>query len=130
MALELVKQEGKEMELSIELVLSAFESSLGNRQALYLSCPITTGKRALQFWAKYPEQATIEPVFSQEFFQEVAKPNREAAFAASERLEKLQNRPVINPAKLKVIPGWKRDHYHQMWKYIIQKHTSELAFVD
>lgn len=97
------------------------------RQALYVSTPITTGPRYLQWLrqkgrSQNDGQATLR--------REVIEPNlahgRELVCRVRGRFKDVV---VIDPTAVR-LPGWGQEEYRELWGHVIERYTRLVIFGD
>ena len=96
-----------------------------DKQAIYISTPISTGPRYLQWLQRRKGHPTAEDTTME---QEVLQPNiahgRELARQIRDRLS---GTVVIDPSAAD-LPGWEQGEYHELWSHVIQRYASAVVF--
>lgn len=100
-----------------DIILNAWSCTLGGRDTIYLSGPITTGLRMM-------EGDTSDAVH----FKHVFEVNCQEIIAVANGLRKERAQTVIEPASLNV-PGWHQADYHRLWRELIRRHVCEMVFM-
>jgi hypothetical protein len=108
-------------------LLMALDCVLPSRSARYISGPITSGRRFLD-WA---QRLTAEEVdLRREEFEKLVKvPNEDAIITVADRVRESGGRPVIQPASLRV-PEWSQPTYHAFWSSVLDRYVCELLLLD
>ena len=102
------------------LIFQAWRCILGDdRHALYVSGPITTG---LRFIAARDVGAGADS-------GEILRANIAEILESADRLRRETRRAVIEPASL-TVPSWSQDDYLTLWTGLIERHISEVRFLD
>jgi hypothetical protein len=106
-----------------------------DKEASYISVPITTGKRFLE-WRRGVGSALTpsDEHYKREHALNVIQPNqadvRPILESIRERLRrKKQDGVIIDPTTLNV-SVWSQDHYHTFWTTVISRYVSTVVFVD
>jgi hypothetical protein len=107
-------------------VHTAFESILGDKEAVYLAVPITSGKRlwnlALSLGCK--DIRNVREQWPERFHVEVELPNVAASRAFALKVRESRT-VVINPA-IFLVKGWQQTDYMQLWKAVIQQYVNTI----
>jgi hypothetical protein len=114
------------VEAAAELLASVIE----DKSATYVSVPITSGRRFLE-WYK-TRGAQLEPnsrEWRDELLQSVIRPNSEAVASRVAELRKLAGTVLINPAAFNR-PDWTQDDYRYFWGYVIERFVNKVVFFD
>jgi hypothetical protein len=111
--------------LTSEHLLAAYSSALAPRSALYISTPITSGERFLTWAAKYLGSAVSVDeairLHREEHTREVVEPNVLHAAKVAEHARARSQFPVINPARVPHINGWRQADWIAFWEKVIQE---------
>jgi hypothetical protein len=114
---------------AVALVIEAYASVVGDRSAVYVSSPLTTGERSRRWHDRDPKaRAAVAEADSESFKTDVLVPNRRdaAKFVASLRAN--ENRVVIDPGALGDIAGWTQSDYRFLWARVIERYCSRVVF--
>lgn len=105
-------------------------SVFGSRKAAYLSGPITTGPRFIEWWDQAGHK--LEPT-SKEYrialFEKVIGPNEDELKLTAELLRARGSVPVVEPASL-FIREWSQQDYLELWQQFIADHASNILLMD
>ncbi len=102
------------------LIFQAWRCILGSdRHAIYVSGPITTG---LRFIAAREVGAGSDG-------GEILRANIADIFESADRLRRETGRAIIEPGSL-TVPSWSQDDYLALWTELIERHISEVRFLD
>ncbi|WP_244487897.1 hypothetical protein [Aminobacter sp. DSM 101952] len=114
--------ENRTVELATQqgLLLSAWESVMEKSSAIYLSGPITTGPRFVQWHALEGHllDSTGEE-YRKELGHHVIAPNSADIQKEAGRLRRQYRVPVLEPATLNV-SGWRQNDYLSLWNKVIE----------
>jgi len=111
--------------------LLGLETVLKTGFGIYVSGPITTGRRFLNFLQRYSaDSGTAE--YAAMFEQEVVRPNvlaqRELVALVANRLAPRE--VVIDPTVLPIFPDWGQSDYHSLWATVIERWVKRVVFAD
>ena len=108
------------------LLLQAWSCVLGEASAVYLSGPITTGPRFVD-WVRNtrPPRDSHYPKLLQTF---VVEPNTRELQAAAAELRSTLAEPILEPASLHVA-HWKQPNYIDLWSVAIEKFIKRLVMM-
>lgn len=115
----------------IEALLNGLGCVIGDRSAVYVSTPITSGRR----FAHWSSTRDIEfdlshPETYLEFKREVLDPNSEHARVIIKDLRIRFNEALIDPTALRDIEGWVQDDYRVLWGKVIEQYADTAVFLD
>lgn len=119
---------------SIEDKLAEWEAERevqpGQRNAVYVSAPITTGK-AFIAWRRGAGRELREgtPEFVRAHRAEVVLPNTQRAARLLELLRWRHVGLLIDPTAFDV-PGWNQYDYHRFWLRVIERHVRRVIYLD
>jgi hypothetical protein len=111
-------------------VYTAFESILGDKEAIYLAVPVTSGKRLWNLARSLgcKDIRNVREQWPERFHVEVELPNVAASKALAFKVR--QSQPlVINPAAL-LVKGWQPTDYMQLWKAVIRQYVKTIYLSD
>jgi hypothetical protein len=118
---------GAEIEALVELLRGVFPE----RVALYVSAPITSGQRFVDWYSRNRNLAGLgDEQFRREHGKEVVAPNRIAASALIKRVRGIDSGPVIDPTAVRDIEGWTQGDYRTAWARIIEEFARAVVFTD
>jgi len=98
-------------------IVEVYESMLGNRKAVYVSTPMTTGKNYFLYGSKQYDNSNCV--------------QRSRTFSFFQRL--YGNKYVINPTYLTPMQDnecWDHDDWMFMWRKVIKKFVYKIIFID
>jgi hypothetical protein len=118
-------------EREIDALLNVLGSVIVGRSAVYVSTPITSGRR----FARWSSNRDIEfdlshPETYLEFKREVLEPNSEHARGIIKNLRNLFAKALIDPTALRDIEGWVQDDYRVLWARVIEQYAESVVFLD
>lgn len=117
----------------ISILLEAYRALIPNRSAIYVSAPITSGRRLADWYKRsngdLPKRS--HPSYWAQHAKQVVEPNLEQAakVVASLRL-KYPERIVIDPTAVSDFPNWTQDDYRYFWGEVIKRYADTVIFVD
>lgn len=118
-------------EREVAALLNILGSVIVGRAAVYVSAPITSGRRlALWVGSRNVEFDPSHPENQAEFQREVLEPNCAHAQDVVSSLRKKFPNVVIDPTALKDIDGWTQDDYRHLWAKVIEQYATTVVFVD
>lgn len=108
------------------LLLQAWGSVLEARSAVYLSGPITTGPRFID-WAR--KSRTLGGAdYAKELRTFVIEPNSRDIRETAESLRAKASEPVLEPATL-YVSGWSQKEYLDLWAEVIEGYVKRLVMM-
>lgn len=117
-------------EPTAEAMLAALRTVLVDREAVYVSSPITTGPRYLR-WLQRTGGSSVDRE-SIQFKEHVVAPNLATASRVirQARDSYFPGRPVIDPTALGDRPDWEQHRYHSFWLSVIREFVGTVLFID
>ena len=117
----------------IEKILEVMRGVVPARGAIYVSAPITSGRRLTDWYVRsngsLPHRS--HPDYSAQHIREVIEPNRaHAAAIVRDVRERFPNRIIIDPTAVADLDGWTQDDYRFFWGEVIRRFTTSVVFVD
>jgi hypothetical protein len=107
-----------------------WRSAFGSSRVAYLSGPITTGWRFLDWWrvnGSQLQEGSAEYVTS--LREHVIEPNETQLKVVAELLRAKLPEPVIEPASL-FVSHWSQNEYLELWEQFITDHASRILLMD
>lgn len=100
-------------------------------EAVYVSAPITTGHRFVE-WRRGAGADLVKGTerYREEHRRHVVAANLAAARPVVHRARSLLDRVVIDPTALEDVPGWEQHDYHAMWAAVVEQYAGTVVFVD
>jgi hypothetical protein len=107
-----------------------WRSAFGSTRVAYLSGPITTGRRFIDWWrggghALAPDSEDYRSALR----AQVIQPNEAAIKLAAELLRARHPEPVVEPATL-FVSHWSQQDYLTLWEQFITDHASRILLMD
>jgi hypothetical protein len=134
---EMTMQESRPISERPEFVwmLDMLSTSVGEKQATYVSVPITTGPRMVAWYRDLATRGLPLPDPRRhdghsERRQAVIEPNLEAARIFIADVRDRLGGPVIDPSVLHDIPGWRQEDYIALWEAVIDRFASRVVLAD
>jgi len=116
------------------LLLQTYESVLPARSAIYCSAPITSGQLYIEWLSRSAgSRHVIDDLSPSEralHRAQVIEPNRAHAREVADKLRQRARRPVIDPAVVGPISGWRQADWISFWEEVIARFVSEVVFVE
>jgi hypothetical protein len=107
-------------------LLEVYRSLIDDREAWYVSTPLTTGKLFREISSQHPtSQSELEALLA----ELVIEPNRRQAEQFVRKLRS-KTRYVINPAAVHDIEGWTQGDYRYFWGLVIEQFSECVVFRD
>ena len=115
----------------ISLLLNAMKCIACKEITTYLSVPITSGKRLLDYWIEKKEQTKFQTglINSDEHKNKVVLPNLIHAEEVAKKVRS-SNQLLIDPSQFDDVDGWGQDDYRVFWARVIENFVSKVIFVD
>ncbi len=115
----------------IEALLDVMCSVLQETNAVYLSVPLTSGRRMID-WKKSATQlpSPSSPEYSSELKRLVIDPNREHVRELVKQLRRDHNEPIINPSAVGDLIGWNQSDYRFFWGRVIERFAAKVLLVE
>jgi hypothetical protein len=116
---------GAEIDALIELLRGVFQT----RSALYVSVPITSGRRFLEWYSSFQERSGQTENYQAGHLNHVIAPNRSAAAALVKRAREISS-VVIDPTAVDHIEGWTQGDFRTAWARVIEEFARTVMFAD
>ena len=117
---------GAEVDALIEMLRGVFP----RRSALYVSAPITSGRRFVEWYARRGNVGGSAEQYKRDHLENVVVPNRSAAVALVSRARAATSEFVIDPTAVGHIEGWTQGDYRTAWAHVIVEFASVVVFAD
>jgi hypothetical protein len=118
-------------ESELEAAMGVLRTVAGAREAVYVSAPITSGKRLSAWLARRDGGAKASgDGGEEEFRREVVRENLEHAKQIVAALRRECAGVLIDPTSLEDLPGWTQDDYRDFWGRVIERMAREVVFLD
>ena len=116
-------------------MLDMLAASMGDQKAAYVSVPITTGPRLVQWYRDLslrgvPLPDPRRPEGNEDRQQAVIEPNLQAARAFVAVVRERIADPVIDPSVLRDVPGWRQEDYVALWEAVIERFVSRVVLAE
>jgi hypothetical protein len=117
----------REAQAALEFLISV----IGKEKAVYMSAPITSGKRLIEFHKKNGSHLKPKYIYStKDISIQVAKYNRLHAEDIAKKVRRKINGMVIDPTLVADLNGWTQDDYRFLWGKVIEKYASTVVCID
>jgi len=118
-------------EQEIRALLEILASVIEGRTAVYLSAPITSGKRFSEWHTqRNGDFNPSHPEHRAEHQREVIDPNRAHAQSIARPLRSQWAKVLIDPTAVADFPEWTQGDYRCLWAHVIQQYVDTIIFVD
>jgi hypothetical protein len=117
---------GAEIEAFVEFLRGIFSS----RTAVYVSAPITSGRRFVEWSSTRNKRRTSGQDYESDHLAQVVAPNRSAATALVKRLRDLHGSLVIDPTSVNHIEGWTQGDFRTAWARVIEQFAKTVVFAN
>jgi hypothetical protein len=114
------------IDLETEALLDMLGSVIDGRTATYVSVPITTGLRFVEWVQSCPNALPAGSLGDEDYRRNVVEPNRVAAGELIRLLRRSLPGAVIDPTALGDIPGWSQADYHALWARVIERYARRI----
>ena len=115
----------------VGVLLDLFSTVVTGRTAVYVSAPVTSGKRYAAWRSRLiPELSDRDPTYRRLHRESVVIPNREDVRSLVEELRRGRTDVVIDPTSFGEVPGWTQDDYRYFWGRTIERFAQTVIFVD
>jgi len=114
----------------LDAIRKVWRSAFGSRKVAYLSGPITTGQRFIDWWIQCGHSLVQDPqAYDDGLRQQVIVPNENQLKVTAELLRASGVEPVIEPASL-FVSDWSQQDYLVLWEQFIADHASRILLMD
>jgi hypothetical protein len=116
---------------AMEIMLAILQCTMEGRDAVYISAPITTGRRFVAW--RTGLGATLSPSGEEYHLQHrthVILPNLKHVRPVVRRIRQHFGGVVIDPTALKDIPGWVQEDYHSFWTEVVERCARAVVFTE
>ncbi len=117
-----------EREGEIGAMLNVLSTAVEGRAAVYMSAPITSGRR-YSAWRVSLGGGAPEPG-QEELRREVIEHNRAHAARVAQWLRSSCGATLVDPTRLEDLPGWTQDDYRTFWALVVERFACRVFFLD
>lgn len=111
-------------------LLHQYIARVGSRQAVYLSTPITTGLRYLEWLRNHRDSSASDETYARQLKAEVIAENIRQVRPLRARMQVAYPEAyVIDPTEVDNV-GWSQFDYHRFWVEVVRKLPRRVAFAD
>jgi hypothetical protein len=115
----------------LEIALVALMSAVPEHSAIYVSAPITSGRRLAEWRSTLPAEFNHNhPDYWTQHTKEVVVPNTASAKPFVAALRARGGAVVIDPTALPHIPSWTQADYRALWGEVIRRFVGTIMFLD
>ena len=116
-------------ESEIGVLVAFLESIIPEHNAVYMSAPITSGKRYIHWIEQHPGNRDFSGCNQNlEFTRNVVEKNREHSRAVVKKLRSsFPGNVLIDPTVVPDLPDWSQDDYRFAWGQIIESYAKILV---
>ena len=116
--------------LTRKVLLGVLGCAIEPRSAVYVSTPITTGRRFVEWRAGAGAGLDPDdPAYAYEHLLHVIQPNRAHIAPVVESLRQRFPR-VIDPTAFEDVAGWEQHDYHGLWAGVIERFANQVVFAE
>lgn len=124
------KIQSQTLPLEQDALLQVFNCVVGGRNAVYVSGPITTGRRFIDWYLlKGHALENHSNVYQSVKYEDVLSKNESDIIGVAHALRKTSTIPVIEPASLH-ITSWDQQDYHRFWTETLRRFVSRVVLID
>ena len=116
-------------ERDVQIIVEFLVSVIDKQETVYMSAPITSGKRLIEFYKNGNHFGQKSNGFSEVTIQ-VVESNRSHAKVIAEKIRTKIDSIVINPTLVPDIEGWTQDDYRYLWAKIIERYVKTVICID
>lgn len=114
----------------IRVALTMIRCTLPADKAIYVSTPITNGKRLLPWRASLPECVKQDKqAYEALLLDNIIKPNTHDGHLFAQQVRVQTGRPVIDPTPF-MADDWTQADYIEFWSCVIEDYAAEVWFND
>ncbi len=113
----------------IEVMLNVLSTAVEGRAAVYMSAPITSGRR-YSAWRMRLGGRAPQPGHEEELKREVVEHNRAHAERVAQWLRASCGATLVDPTRLEDLPGWTQDDYRTFWALVVERFACRAFFLD
>lgn len=111
-------------------IRQVWRSAFGSRRVSYLSGPITTGLRFIEWWAETGHNLPpTSDAYRDSLREQVILHNEARVKLTAELLRAKGVEPVIEPASL-FVSSWSQQDYLELWEQFIVDHADRILLMD
>ena len=115
----------------VAILIESFACVTDARNLWYVSSPLTSGERSLQWRRAVPNQLDdLSALVSENFRRDVVDVNRIDAAKFVQGLRAQHQSVVIDPTALADIPNWTQSDYRVFWARVIEEYVETIVFRD
>ncbi|MDB2155504.1 MULTISPECIES: hypothetical protein [Clostridium] len=120
-----------ENKLLMDSLFSILKNLFSENEIVYMSTPINTGKRFIEWYSLIGKDFTNNDKFNEEKFKNVIKPNTQNAKYNAKKIREKTNKIVINPTNFEnEMLGWSQDEFYEFWDRVIKTLVNYVIFID
>ncbi|WP_321834482.1 hypothetical protein [Clostridium butyricum] len=120
-----------ENKLLMDSLFSILKNPFSENEIVYMSTPINTGKRFIEWYSLIGKDFTNNDKFNEEKFKNVIKPNTQNAKYNAKKIREKTNKIVINPTNFEnEMLGWSQDEFYEFWDRVIKTLVNYVIFID
>jgi hypothetical protein len=113
-----------------DAIRKVWRSAFGSRKVAYLSGPITTGLRFIDWWSGAGHRLALDSeAYRSALHEHVIVPNENQLKLAAEFLRAKGSEPVIEPASL-FVNAWSQQDYLELWEQFIADHADRILLME
>jgi len=118
-----------QIEQQQEVLLQAWACLYSPKSVLYVSGPMTTGRRFVDWYSSKGRSFRVNSRrYNAELKKYVLDPNSKDIRAVAQRIRLARRRPVAEPTGLE-LSGWSQSDYARLWVEFIQRFVDEMIML-
>lgn len=115
----------------IEFALNILATAIPTRSAIYVSAPITSGRRSAEWYRTLSQGVDLSnPEYASLKIEHVIKPNTDAVQPIITALREHEKQVVIDPTALISPSGWTQGDFRFFWGAVVKRFASTVMFLD
>lgn len=120
-----------ENKLLMDSLFGILKNLFSENEIVYMSTPINTGKRFIDWYSLIGKDLTNNDEFNEERFKNVIKPNIQNAKDNVKKIREKTNKIVIDPTNFEnEMLGWSQDEFYEFWDRVIKTLVNYVIFLD
>jgi hypothetical protein len=113
----------------VQIILEFLASVAGEQETVYMSAPITSGKRLLEFKQNGSNSFT-KSNYCEESSIQIISHNRLHAKTVAQKIRTKLDTIIIDPTLVGDIDEWTQDDYRFLWGKVIEKYAKTVIYID
>lgn len=120
-----------ENKLLMDSLFSILKNLFSENEIVYMSTPINTGKRFIDWYYLKGKDLTNNDEFNEEKLKNVIKPNIQNAKDNAKKIREKTNKIVIDPTSFEnEMLSWSQDEFYKFWDIVIKSLVNYVILLD